>query len=308
MSISVHPEFQDLIKIWIEYLSHRKKYSKNTMRAYITDLFYFLEFIHKHYGETITKDLIQSLAVQDFRSWLASKTSKNSKSTSNSRALSVIRSFYKFLNKHHGFSNENAFKIKLQRIEKPLPKALSVESAIAATEFIVTLSKKGWMGVRDQAILMLIYACGLRISEALSLKKRHIPKSSEDFIRITGKGNKERDLPVIPGAIQIVQKYIEQCPHDLSSGPLFVGLNGKPLNHDVFRNTVRKMRNSLGLPEYTTPHAFRHSFATHLLGNGGDIRVIQEILGHSDISTTQKYTKVDPSNLIASYKKSHPKA
>lgn len=304
-SIPISPNLKIIISEWFNHLKNNKKYSNHTIKAYITDLFYFLEFIHKHTEEKISLEELSKLQVRDFRSWLAARNRENHEQTSNARALSVIRSFFKYLKKFHQVDNQQIAAIKLGAVKKPLPKALSKEKAIEASRAISELSDT-WVGQRDLALLTLIYGTGLRIGEALSLQKKDIPVNDNTPIRVKGKGNKERIVPVMNYVISEIEKYIAACPYNLEEGPLFLGERGGALNPDVFRARLRALRGYLGLPEHTTPHSFRHSFATHLLAGGGDIRTIQELLGHENISTTQRYTKIDAENLLVNYKAFHP--
>jgi integrase/recombinase XerC len=306
MTVKIDKELSKVIVEWSQYLKLQRRYSSHTLKAYVTDLYYFLNFMHEHTQEDINLELLKKLEIRDFRSWLASRKNNDLKSTSNQRALSVIRSFYKFLKTNNFFANNNIFAIKISKINKPLPKALNQEDMIKAINN-VEITSDDWQGIRDMAIVMLIYATGLRISEALSISLQNLPANDSDNLIIKGKGNKERLVPVLKKVIETIQTYIKCCPYDLSTGPIFKGKNGKKLNPDVFRKKIRDLRKLIALPEYTTPHAFRHSFATHLLSNGGDIRVIQELLGHQTISTTQRYTKVEAKTLMSDYKKFHPK-
>lgn len=306
MSISVNLFVSNLVKEWISYLTHQKRYSAHTTKAYMTDLFYFLSFINSHYEEQITQKLLEVISIQDFRAWLASRKKEDLKSASNARALSVIRNFYRYVKVHHGLENQAIFSIQITNKEKPLPKALSKELALEATNKIEIISDD-WTGKRDLAILSLMYGAGLRISEVLSLKKSDLAQFENSQVLIKGKGGKERVVPILDFVKIAVHDYINDCPYNLENH-LFLGAKGKKLNPDVFRHKIQKLRGFLNLPEHASPHAFRHSFATHLLASGGDIRTIQELLGHQSVSTTQRYTKVDAENLIASYKKFHPKS
>ncbi|MBA8666567.1 tyrosine recombinase XerC [Holosporaceae bacterium 'Namur'] len=309
MSVLISTELKSIVKDWISYLSNIKKYSKHTCNAYVTDLFYFISFISScNGGEQVDLKLISALEVQDFRAWLAGRKNKDLKATSNARALSTLRTFYKYLSNQKIIENKNIFNIKINKVNKPLPKALLPKSAVEATKIIEILAKKDWVGARDTAILLLLYGAGLRISEVLSLKLCNIPKNSNEMLLIKGKGNKERFIPLLPKILDATNHYIKHCPYDISENEVFRGANGGVLNPDVFRQTIRSLKNTLGLPHYTSPHAFRHSFATHLLGSGGDLRTIQELLGHQSLSTTQRYTKVDAENMINSYKRFHPRS
>ncbi len=309
MNVSISADLKILVKDWVTYLSELRKYSKNTCNAYVTDLFYFMSFISNHHGGIqVDLKLLSGLEVQDFRAWLANRKKQDLKATSNARALSTLRAFYKYLNSQKITENKNIFNIKINKVNKALPKALLPKSAIEATKIIEILSKKDWIGARDTAIILLLYGSGLRIGEVLSLKLSDIPKSCDGMLIVKGKGNKERLVPILPEVLDAINSYINQCPYDTSEHGLFKGANGKLLNPDVFREAIRKLKNTLGLPHYTTPHAFRHSFATHLLGNGGDLRTIQELLGHQSLSTTQRYTKVDAENMMAAYRTFHPRS
>ena len=195
---------------------------------------------------------------------------------------------------------------KILKNYKPLPKGLSLDEAVEATQLIENISKKRWIGLRDKAILMLLYGCGLRISEALSLKESSFQDNHQKLI-VKGKGQKERMIPLLPQVAESIHQYLESCPHEITE-EIFVGASGKKLNPDVFRSNLRELKKSMGLPDYASPHAFRHSFATHLLNQSGDLRTIQVLLGHQSLSTTQKYTKLDINNLIDSYSSFHPKS
>lgn len=290
---------------WVEYLRHQKSYSKNTQKAYLTDLYYFLGFMTNHTGQVIELEQFNEFKIQDFRAWLSARKNSDLKITSNARALSVVKNFYKHLRKKYGVSNDAIANIRIAKIPKPIPKALSIQQTEESIKGLFELSDC-WTSYRDMALLTLIYGCGLRISEALQLSSSDIPLSENFPLKIKGKGNKERLVPVLQYVINVIRKYKELCPFDLNDGKLFRGKTGKTLNPDVFRARMRNMRKLMNLPDHTTPHAFRHSFATHLLGGGGDIRTIQELLGHESISTTQRYTKVDAENLLLSYKLFHP--
>ncbi len=306
MNIKIDKKVQEIIKAWMEYLTQHKRYSEHTAKAYITDLFYFLNFANAHKGEMVTVDLLECFSTQDFRGWLALRKRNKLQGASNARALSVIRSFYRYLKKNYNIENQSVFNMQISNNNRPLPKALSKEVALEAANNIEIMSDD-WTGKRDLAILALMYGAGLRISEVLSIKRSDLDQFANSQLLIKGKGGKERIVPIVDYIIQAVKVYIEECPYDLTD-KIFLGSRGKELNPDVFRHKLQKLRKFLNLPEYASPHAFRHSFATHLLAGGGDIRTIQELLGHQSISTTQRYTKIDAENLISAYKKFHPKS
>jgi integrase/recombinase XerC len=305
--LSLNPSFVRKISEWLEYLKGVKKHSKHTLKAYATDFYLFLEFINSYTDKIIDEDLLTSLEIRDFRSWLANRKTSAHKSTSNARALSTLKSFFRFMKKHYGITNDAVFTVTIKKVEKPLPKSLSIQNAMQVITNTDLLSSETWVAKRNKAVLMLLYGAGLRVSEALSLQFNQIPKN-EQPLNIIGKGNKEAPIYLLPEVIESIEVYTSSCPHDLTSGPLFVGVRGGELNPSAFRKELKSLVRTLNLPEHTSPHSFRHSFATHLLAKGGDIRVIQELLRHDSISTTQRYTKVDPSHLIESYKSFHPRS
>ena len=307
-NIKLCPKLHVIVKQWLGVLANVKKYSSNTLNAYVTDLFYFFDFLGSYFEETVTVDMLNQITVRDFRSWLAKRYKEEHKAASNARALSVVKSFFVYLNDKEYIDNLHVMSIKITKVPKSLPKVLPVEQALQASNIIEFLSKKEWVGMRDTAILLLLYGSGLRISEVLNIEYNDVSNINSKFIEIHGKGNKKRSVPVLPKIMHAIHSYIKSCPHDVSVSKLFKGSGGKNLNPDVFRNNLRKMRKSFGLPDYTSPHAFRHSFATHLLGEGGDLRTIQELLGHENLSTTQKYTEVNTKRLMESYRNFHPKA
>jgi integrase/recombinase XerC len=226
---------------------------------------------------------------------------------SNARALSTVKSFFRYLEKDTGMENAAVFHIRSPKIKKSIPKALAEGQAEQALGEIKTMSKEEWINKRNLALLTLIYGCGLRISEALSLNYKDFPKG--DSITILGKGNKQRAVPVLPVVKAAIEEYVAACPYPFEAKtPLFLGSRGGALDPAIFQRELRKLRTALGLPESTTPHAFRHSFATHLLSAGGDLRSIQELLGHASLSTTQRYTHVDKERLMNAYKNAHPRA
>jgi integrase/recombinase XerC len=305
MTFSADKKTLSITNEWFAWLTSEKMYSEHTLRAYQGDIYSFFEFLNMHSGEAVSLRILEELGVRDFRSWLAARHKEGLTFKSTARTLSTIRSFYRFLDKQGILRNHTIFNVSMPKVGKSLPKALSAEDAVNATKTIDSMSNEDWTGKRDLALLMLLYGCGLRISEALGLKKQNIPTG--DVLRITGKGNKQRELPVLPGVIQAIEVYLQACPHILKNDDyLFVGVQGKQLQAPVFRKQLQSLRNTLGLPESATPHVFRHSFATHLLESGGDLRSIQELLGHASLSTTQQYTKIDSKRLMDVYKKAHP--
>lgn len=306
MKISIDPRIQIILKDWLKSLTLERNLSSLTASSYLSDVFYFISFMNTHLGTTMKLDTLDKLTVNDLRAWLAERNATGHQSTSNSRAISALKNFFRYLKKSHGLDNTSVFSIKLGRVTKPLPKALARETALAALDVIESIPVENWVGKRNVAILMLMYGLGLRISEALGVTLDDWTAHNGEFLMVMGKGKKQRNLPVLPKVKQAVLEYINSCPYDISKGRMFLGVSGKELNPDVFRRDVRNLRGCMSIPNFATPHSFRHSFATHLLSEGGDLRMIQELLGHENLSTTQRYTKVDSDTLMASYLQFHP--
>jgi len=253
--------------------------------------------------------MISDLGARDFRSWLARRAADERARTSTARALSVVRGFYRYLEREDLARNTAISGVRSPRLPRVLPRPMSAEQASALIDAVGENKSAAWVAKRDTALLLLLYGCGLRIGEALGLNLSDIINAPGDSIRVLGKGGKERAVPVLPVVWQAVQDYIATCPHALEAGgPLFVGVRGKRLGARVIQAAVARLRSALDLSPSATPHALRHSFATHLLAGGGDLRTIQELLGHASLSTTQRYTEVDEASLMATYKAAHPRA
>ena len=292
---------------WRSWLSAEKHFSSHTVTAYSTDLHYFLLFVGSHYSDTVTVGLLQNLTVQDIRAWLSQRNLKKYDNKSTSRSVSAVRSFFLYLLHHHQITTSDAiFHIKLPRLKRTLPKPLSTSEASSALDEISGTSHTPWVVKRESALLALLYGAGLRISEALAITKKDIHNT--DTLIVIGKGKKERMLPILPFVRQALDEYLAACPYLLSPDhPIFLGERGAKLQPGVYQRTIRQVRTALGLSDSVTPHAFRHSFATHLLERGGDIRTIQELLGHNSLSTTQRYTLVDNNRLLSAYVLAHPR-
>jgi len=288
---------------FLDYLTHNKRASKHTVVSYENDLNHFFAFIQEYRGETANLKLLKTLEAKDFRAWLASRA-HDYETSSNARALSSLKSFYRYLEKQNLCANSAISHLRSPKIKAALPKAVGEEKAREAIAAIAN-QRDDWTSKRDLALLMLLYGCGLRISEALSLSVADV--MGKDSLIITGKGNKQRMVPLLPVITESIDDYLKSHPLAKDS-PLFVGAHGKRLNPAIFQKTIRSIRAQLGLPESTTPHAFRHSFATHLLAAGSDLRSIQELLGHASLSTTQRYTHIDSARLLSAYDKAHPRA
>lgn len=288
-------------------MEHEKRVSPNTLDAYCRDLAAFFIFMAEHLGAVPSLSNLESLDVRDYRGFLAQRSRQGLSPSSIARSISTIRNFYRFLNKTRGISNAVIKTIRSPRPKKLLPKPLDSSQAMDLLAKIKETQGEPWLVARDLALFSLLYGCGLRIAEGLSLNDADI--KDLETIRVTGKGNKQRILPVLPSVRTSIENYLSLRPFRYSpNDPLFRGLRGKRLNPGVVQRRMRELRKTLGLPETATPHALRHSFATHLLSAGGDLRTIQELLGHSSLSTTQRYTKVDANRLFEVYQKSHPRS
>ena len=292
---------------WRRWLITERRTSDHTVDGYCRDLAAFLEFLQEHQGETPDLATLADLTPADFRSWLAARIRAGLSRTSIARAMSALRNLFRFLDRTGRVSNQALAAVKAPKPPKSVPKPLNIEDALLLLHRAAEIAPEKWVGARDVALLTLLYGCGLRIDEALSLNQREAPAG--DTMMITGKGNKQRVVPVLPVVIDAIAVYRAACPFPSGTDmPLFYGVRGGRLNPGIVQRTMRTLRADLGLPETATPHALRHSFATHLLAGGGDLRTIQELLGHASLSTTQRYADVDTQKLIEVYDRSHPRA
>ncbi|MBY0407552.1 MAG: tyrosine recombinase XerC [Rickettsiales bacterium] len=300
------PALLSHIQGWLSYLRDVRRYSGHTLTAYDQDIRQFFQFLAGHLGRQAGESELAALEARDFRAWLASRANIF-EAASTARALSSVKHLFRYLEKQGALTNAAVFHMRGPKLPKAVPRALEAGQALEAVEAIGAEHLEPWVSLRDVALLALIYGCGLRISEALSLKYGDLPL--KEVLSITGKGKKQRLVPVLPVVREAVEAYVVACPYPFAEEmPLFVGARGGALDAGVFQATIRRLRARIGLPEGTTPHAFRHSFATHLLSSGGDLRSIQELLGHESLSTTQRYTQVDKARLLAAYKQAHPRA
>jgi integrase/recombinase XerC len=306
------PDLVPVIAAWIEQLKTEKRASAYTLAAYGRDLAVFLDFLRDHYGGLPSIAVLAQLQPRDFRAFLAARAADDLARTSLARALSVLRGFFRFLDRRGHAKNDALSVLRGPRLPRAVPKPLSVgdaDAALDAADTVQSSSAPPWIAARDAAILTLLYGCGLRLGEALDLTRREAPLPGRATMTITGKGNKQRLVPLLPAVCEAIEAYLAACPYRLDpDGPLFVGLRGGQLNPRLVQKLMEQLRLGLGLPDTATPHALRHSFATHLLGAGGDLRSIQELLGHASLSTTQRYTEVDAARLMAIYAKAHPRA
>ena len=293
---------------WMRWLADERRVAAHTLDGYRRDLFGFIAFIADHQGEPPTPAILESLRPADFRAWLAKRAGDGLKRTSIARALSVVRNFFRWCERNGRLTNQAIQSVRTPRLPHAVPRPLSPVDARDVIDVARDSADEPWIGLRDAALFTLLYGCGLRISEALGLTPDQIGDAT-DLLVVDGKGGKQRMVPVLPVVREAVRAYVGACPHRLASGQvLFRGARGGPLNPGVAQRRMRLARAMLGLPDTATPHALRHSFATHLLAGGGDLRSIQELLGHASLSTTQRYTEVETDRLMAEYRATHPRA
>lgn len=292
---------------WLDVKSAVDDASPQTIQAYQSDVLEFATFITAYHGDATGIGPLTRITITDMRAWMAQMRNDGLGARSLARKLSSVKSFFKWLAKREGFDPTVVLSTKSPKFTKKLPRPLNEAAAKDVIDLIDAQSPTPWINARDTAVVTLLYGCGLRISEALGLTGRDFPIA--DVLRITGKGGKTRIVPVIDAAKDAVEAYVRQCPYDVTdNGPLFYGTRGGPLTARTIQKLMQSVRMQLGLPATVTPHAMRHSFATHLLSAGGDLRSIQELLGHSSLSTTQAYTGVDTARLWDVYHQTHPKA
>ncbi|ARE84093.1 tyrosine recombinase XerD [Roseovarius mucosus] len=296
---------RDALSTWLATQKALKGAAANTIDAYARDVGDFLRFMTLHNGEIQGLGALSRITTSDMRAWMAHTRGGDVGPRSLARKLSAVKSFYRWLSEREGFEPTAVLATRSPKFQRKLPRPLSPE---AASDMINTLDAQSltpWIAARDQAVVTLLYGCGLRISEALSLTGADLPLGQ--VLRIIGKGGKERLVPVIEPARAAVAQYARLCPYDIPrNGPLFLGARGGALSPRLIQKVMEQARAQLGLPATATPHAMRHSFATHLLNAGGDLRAIQELLGHASLSTTQAYTGVDTARLMEVYARAHP--
>ncbi|OWV90818.1 recombinase XerC [Rhizobium sp. R72] len=293
---------------WLGNLANERRLSEHTLDAYERDTRQFLTFLTGHLAGPATLKDIHALRPADFRAFLAARRKEGSGARSLGRNLAGLRSLLRYLEKKGLVNAAGAGAIRSPKQPKSLPKPLSDRQAITVVSDEAQLHEEPWIAARDAAVFTLLYGCGLRISEALDLTPDDFNRGAAT-LRITGKGNKTRLVPLLTVVAEAVGKYRSLCPYHLDGEqPLFRGARGGKLQAAIIQRTMQKMRSAFGLPETATPHALRHSFATHLLAGGGDLRSIQELLGHASLSTTQVYTGVDSSRLLEVYDRAHPRA
>jgi integrase/recombinase XerC len=297
---------------WLAHLGAERRMSPKTVEAYRRDVLQFLAFLTDHLGAMPSLKALALLTPADVRAFMAARRADGIGSRSLMRALAGVRSFARFLARNDLATVAALSAVRAPKVPKTLPKPLAIAEA---KHVVTTISRSGearepWILARDAAVLALLYGSGLRISEALSLKRQEVPQpGTGDAIRVTGKGNRQRLVPVLQQVLSLVADYVALCPYELAGdSPLFVGARGGRLSPRIVQLAMARLRGALGLAETATPHALRHSFATHLLARGGDLRAIQELLGHASLSTTQIYTAVDTERLLEVYRSAHPRA
>ncbi len=307
-SLPLAPCARALIEAWVGHL-HVRRMAAHTVSSYLYDSKDFIVFLSGHQGGAVSRESLAALDARTIRAWIACRAGKEVSARSSARALSMLRNLYLYLRTSHGIENAAAKEYALRTKPDAKPKPLTVEQALRLIEQTTALDGEPWVQLRDKAILLLLYGAGLRISEALGLNKAAILEEGRK-LRIRGKGDKDREVPLLPEVAQAIERYRTACPfyEGGAQETFFYGVQGKPLNPGVFQKRLRELRMLLNLPESLTPHALRHSFATHLLSGGANLRDIQELLGHANITTTQRYTGVDSARLMRSYAYAHPKS
>lgn len=297
-------DLQDILHRWQTWLRVEKNLSKHTFRAYTSDMSVFIDFLAQHHGKEISIGNLSDTKITDFRGWLSKRAVNGASTQTRARALSSVKNFMRWMDKQGIAHNAAINVVQSPKLPRKLPRPLQEIQAFRLLEDLIITD---WTHERDRALFTLLYGCGLRINEALGLDIENLPQGG--FLRVIGKGNKERQIPILAEVESALARYRDVCPFpEMPARPLFLGARGKRLNQGVVQKSMRDLRKQLQLPENATPHALRHSFATHLLQNGANLREIQELLGHASLSTTQRYTDVNFEDLRNVYKKAHPRA
>lgn len=304
-SLKDHPA-REIAARWASHLQHDRRRSPHTVRAYAATAHRFIDFLGRYRGASIDLLALSTLGAADLRAFLADRRSKGLAAASAARELSGVRAFLRFAAELHGAPAQLP-RTRAPKRPRTLPRPAAPDDALKLAHDAADGASTPWIGARDLAILLLLYGAGLRVAEAMSLTADILPLGST--LRVTGKRSKMRVVPIVPAVREAIEDYVRQCPYRLQGAvPLFTGARGGPLNPDLVRRSVAAARRRLGLPETLTPHALRHSFATHLLARGADLRSLQELLGHASLSSTQIYTAVDAARLLDVYRHAHPRA
>ncbi|MBD5389285.1 tyrosine recombinase XerC [bacterium] len=299
----------DILVDFIDYLTRARNYSAHTTDAYQTDIKNFIHFYEQYRGGPVFPADMVAVDTLTFRAWLADRGRRDMTAKSTARALSALRTFFRYLARHHGIKNDYIGLISAPKVPRKLSKAIETADVAHMQDAIDAIdAETPWIAARDWALVVLIFGCGLRISEALSLLNRDI-MGRPDVLRIVGKGNKERLVPVLPAVLDAIEKYTALRPFGgAPDDPLFRSVRGLPMSARMAEKVVERLRHYLQLPDYVTPHALRHTFATALLADGADLRTLQELLGHASLSTTQLYTKINMAEIQNIYQHAHPRA
>lgn len=305
--LPVAADLEKALSDWRAWLALEKHASRHTLRAYESDVHGFLQFLGDHHGGAVALNDLSAASVSDFRAWLSRQAAAGAQATSRARSLSGVKNFLRWLDKSGAMHNPAIATLRAPKLPHRLPRPLQEKQAIGVVEHAADFAKDSDIGLRDRALFGLLYGCGLRIAEALALDVGDLP-GADGFLRVTGKGRKERMVPVLPICQRLLGDYLRESGHGADkTAPLFLGARGDRLNPGVAQRAMRNLRRALGLPETATPHALRHSFATHLLRNGANLREIQDLLGHESLSTTQRYTEIDPRDLLDIHRAHHPR-
>ena len=306
------PDLASALGLWVRWLESERRASRHTLSAYIADVSVFLAFLFEHHGRLPGLADLSEIGLADFRSWLSRRAADGLAAASRARALAGVRNLFRWLDRSGQLHNGAIGLVRSPRVRRPMPRPLREPDAANLLVEAGELPETGWIGSRDRALFTVLYGCGLRIDEALSLNRGQAPRCGAGALGslvVTGKGSKQRVIPVLPEVAAAVAAYLAVCPFTGGADePLFLGARGGRLNAAVAQRQMRRLRVVLGLPDSATPHALRHSFASHLLADGADLRAIQDLLGHASLSTTQRYTDVDADRLLAVYDQAHPRA
>lgn len=305
--LPVTDDVRAAVDAWRDWLGAEKRAAAHTLEAYQSDLQQFFKFMASHKATRLNLAQLSALSLTDFRAWLAALAHENHQASSRARALAGVRNFFRWLDRSGRLHNPAIDLLRAPKTPKRLPRPVSENDAQELVDLARSVPVEDWVGLRDEALFTLLYGAGLRISEALGLRLKDL--GQKDRLTVTGKGNKQRSVPLLPIVQESLEKYIEACPYPgEANDPVFVGARGEGLNAGVAQRQMRRLRRDLGLPDTVTPHALRHSFATHLLASGADLRTLQELLGHSSLSTTQLYTRIEAVQLAETYRAAHPRA
>ena len=295
-------ELKKLLQKWVDWLRTQRNYSQYTIQSYLSDVMLFIDYISK--DKVSIRDL-EKIDIRGFRNFFSQRAQKGIKRASIAREESSIKNFYKWLDNNDIIKNSTIFQISTPKLPKVLPRSLDVDTMFDIINVATKECTEPWLSKSDKAILTILYGCGLRISEALSLNVEDV--NHTDFIKVRGKGNKDRYVPILPIVLESIEEYKQSCPYKLKEGDaLFLGAKGERLSPRIVQRKLQKIREKLNLPDFLTPHALRHTFATHLLAQGVDLRSIQELLGHSSLNSTQRYTDVNLEKIQKEYKKAFP--